>query len=468
MKTFLLLSGFILISFTTTLNAQTVSLGVSSWWDMNNNGKRDATEPAASGNQIRLYQDNDDDGIADAGFTTIINQLDINGKFTFTNLAPGKYFTRLAAGYSHYKTTVYGGDPDNDIIGDNNGYSQDLSTYNIFSQTITLASGTEPDGSGATNTDVNNTLDFGMWKSNGLGDFVWVDANANGQQDVGEKGLAGVTVRLKNNSGAILATTSTDVNGYYSFYEPANYGTFDYQVEFVTPSGYTPTFTDMGGNDDNDSDAVDGLITGINVPLGNWNNSLDAGFRPLAPLPVKLLSFNAILNKTTVSLNWKTENEVNINFLEVERSIGNETFKNIGMLFPKGNATANNYSFSDEININEATVILYRLRFVNFSGFVEYSDIQKIIVPKTPNKDLAVIAYPNPVVNELHVQIPAKWQNKEISYLLYNQSGVVVNTLTNKAGKQIQNINVANLANGIYIVKAICNGEVAQQKIIKR
>ena len=51
----------------------------------------------------------------------------------------------------------------------------------------------------------------------GLGDFVWWDQNHDGLQTAGEPGFAGVTVHLYSAAGALVATTTTDANGYYRF-----------------------------------------------------------------------------------------------------------------------------------------------------------------------------------------------------------------------------------------------------------
>jgi serine-aspartate repeat-containing protein C/D/E len=46
---------------------------------------------------------------------------------------------------------------------------------------------------------------------------VWLDKNANGVQDAGETGLAGITVKLLNSTGGVVASTTTDANGNYLF-----------------------------------------------------------------------------------------------------------------------------------------------------------------------------------------------------------------------------------------------------------
>lgn len=50
-----------------------------------------------------------------------------------------------------------------------------------------------------------------------IGNRVWLDSNANGVQDAGENGIAGVTVRLFNGANALAATAVTDANGEFYF-----------------------------------------------------------------------------------------------------------------------------------------------------------------------------------------------------------------------------------------------------------
>ena len=70
-------------------------------------------------------------------------------------------------------------------------------------------------------------------------------------QDAGEAGLAGVTVKLLNNAGSVVATTTTDANGNYLF---NNLTPGDYSAQVVAPSGYFVSAKDQGGNDATDSD----------------------------------------------------------------------------------------------------------------------------------------------------------------------------------------------------------------------
>lgn len=47
--------------------------------------------------------------------------------------------------------------------------------------------------------------------------FVYQDANGNGLMDLGEPPIADVVVELHNDQGAIVASTTTDANGFYQF-----------------------------------------------------------------------------------------------------------------------------------------------------------------------------------------------------------------------------------------------------------
>src|SRR5256885_1147129 len=47
--------------------------------------------------------------------------------------------------------------------------------------------------------------------------YVYVDANNNGLFDAGEKTIASSSVQLQDLSGNIIATTTTEANGFYQF-----------------------------------------------------------------------------------------------------------------------------------------------------------------------------------------------------------------------------------------------------------
>ncbi|MBD2667016.1 SdrD B-like domain-containing protein, partial [Richelia sinica] len=121
-----------------------------------------------------------------------------------------------------------------------------------------------------------------------LGDRVWEDSNANGIQDNGELGLAGVTVKLLDGSGNPVivggtpVTTTTDANGNYLF---SGLTPGQYQVEFVAPSGYVLTTADAGDDTlDSDANTTTGTTQVVTLTSGEFNGTLDAGLVQLASL----------------------------------------------------------------------------------------------------------------------------------------------------------------------------------------
>ncbi|MDD4650980.1 MAG: SdrD B-like domain-containing protein [Methanothrix sp.] len=111
----------------------------------------------------------------------------------------------------------------------------------------------------------------------GLGDYVWVDEDGNGQQDLDEPGLEGVTINLKDAAGNIVATNVTDVYGRYLFEDP---DAGDYYLEFLPPAGYESTSKDAVNDNEIDSDAdpVTHLAGPATVVTGSSDLSWDAGF----------------------------------------------------------------------------------------------------------------------------------------------------------------------------------------------
>lgn len=110
-----------------------------------------------------------------------------------------------------------------------------------------------------------------------IGDLTWLDANANGLQDGGEEGLAGVAVRLYDTNGNMLAATRSDADGRYAF---ADLQPGDYALEFVAPAGYALTKADQGEDDarDSDADPSSGRTTVISLRAGQSSGDWDAGF----------------------------------------------------------------------------------------------------------------------------------------------------------------------------------------------
>jgi hypothetical protein len=107
-----------------------------------------------------------------------------------------------------------------------------------------------------------------------VGDFVWNDLNRNGIQDPGEPGISGARVTITYPNGTTTATTTTNSQGLYAFY---NLAPGKYVFAFTTPPGFSPVPADRGNDPTRDSDPVNGKVT-VTVYANEKNPCIDAGF----------------------------------------------------------------------------------------------------------------------------------------------------------------------------------------------
>ena len=123
-----------------------------------------------------------------------------------------------------------------------------------------------------------------------IGDFVFLDSNADGIQDAGEAGIAAVAVTLLDENGDVAVdadgtsqTTLTDEDGRYLF---DNLAPGTYIVAFGQPDGLVASPQNQGVDDATDSDADP--VTGESDPVilgeNESNLTVDAGFYETASL----------------------------------------------------------------------------------------------------------------------------------------------------------------------------------------
>jgi hypothetical protein len=187
-------------------------------------------------------------------------------------------------------------------------------------------------------------------------------------------------------------------------------------------------------------------------------------------LPVDIISFNAMLEGSNkVNLAWVTSTEKNVSHYVVEKSLDGKEFSQAGIVFSFGNTQDKmTYTFSDKVSGTNNSVIYYRIRTVNIDTKNQISIVRLIRFDKENSSNIAVTTYPNPVTSDLRVTIPAKWQNKKVSYELIANNGRLTLRAESGNSSQTETINVGNLTAGVYMVKVTCNGETATQKIVKQ
>jgi len=167
------------------------SIGDEVWFDANNNGIKETGESGVGAVLLLLVDKKGE--VIDSSYT------DDEGNYNFEKVISSDYFIQL-------------------IIPDTLQLIKDSFAYPVT------------DANGLNTTSVFSVLpgikiedaDFGLnLKKAVIGDYIWLDSNENGLQDINESGLNGIVVLLYNDYGEEIGATISTVhegrNGYYSF-----------------------------------------------------------------------------------------------------------------------------------------------------------------------------------------------------------------------------------------------------------
>lgn len=108
-----------------------------------------------------------------------------------------------------------------------------------------------------------------------IGNYVWNDLDRDGKQDYNEPGIPGVTVKLLDPHHNVVATTTTNSDGLYSF---TGLEAGDYFVQFIAPQDFVFSPQYQGSTADNGSNAdANGKTDLIHLDDHECDNSIDAG-----------------------------------------------------------------------------------------------------------------------------------------------------------------------------------------------
>ncbi len=236
------------------------------WYDVNNDGVRDPSEPPIPGTTIILE--------GPGGPAT--QQTDGNGFYAFTNLQPGTYTVKenQPTGYLDGKDNpgTKGGtvveDPAQDQI-----------------QAISLQAG-----------DNSQNNDFGEIKPASIAGHVWFDANNDGVRATNELPIPGTTITLTgvDDKGSVSKSMQTNGLGEYKF-DNLRPGT--YALNETQPAGYADGKDNIGtpggtpGNDVFHDIHLPAGFDGVNNDFGEIKADTPA---PPTPLP-KLVNLQGML-----------------------------------------------------------------------------------------------------------------------------------------------------------------------------
>jgi hypothetical protein len=204
--------------------------------------------------------------------------------------------------------------------------------------------------------------------------------------------------------------------------------------------------------------ATTNITTGISG-FNTWWALVTGGM----PLPIELISFEAIKNNKQTDLRWTTGSEINNDYFTLERSSDGSNYDVLGIIDGAGTSSIPlNYLFTDIKPLDGRNY--YRLKQTDYNGHYSYSNVRTVFF----GNENSISSYPNPVSqdDQLHIHIPAKGE-----YLI---------KITDPAGKNIFELKgyfddnskltflpkEIKLCNGIYILSLTGTADYYSQKLI--
>jgi len=228
----------------------------------------------------------------------------------------------------------------------------------------------------------------------------------------------------------------------------------NYAVQVFDNSGNL--YVQRGGSDDlyMIANVAGGGLTAIlydNTSFNVVNGGDGAGCAYLPPLPVKLVSFVANIDRCQVQLVWKTASEVNADKFYIEHSNDGRSYVRIGSLPALGNISSTT-SYRYDLTMQSGTSNYYRLAMVDMDGSVEYSPV----ISQMCQTGITIEVYPNPASAAVGVNVKGLKQGMIVE--LFEATGKKV--LTQIVNMDILLLKTGSLAKGTYFVHVTQDGRL--------
>jgi hypothetical protein len=183
-------------------------------------------------------------------------------------------------------------------------------------------------------------------------------------------------------------------------------------------------------------------------------------------LPVTLTNIRAYQKNAGVQVDWRAEQELNIDRYEAERSYPGTQFTSIGSISSRNNNNATvNYGVFDPapgIGVN-----LYRIKIINQSGEIKYSSIVKINMGAAAG---SMSIYPNPVTgNNIGVQMNSMTAGI-YTVRITNKIGQIIfsKIISHPGGSATEMVELPkSLTRGIYQLRVTGGGAGLSEQVIR-
>jgi hypothetical protein len=187
------------------------------------------------------------------------------------------------------------------------------------------------------------------------------------------------------------------------------------------------------------------------------------------PLPIELLSFDAIAEGDKVGITWETVTETNNAYFTIEKSNDGKTFTKLMDVQGAGNSTSNRYYAETDYEPYDGTSY-YRLKQTDYNGKTEYFTID--VVTLTKNGQQQLVVYPNPIDNTTTLNVSVTgYKGEEVLVVLRDIQGkdFLSKVLLSQDDDHVFVLeDTKTLPTGVYIITASSNNKIYNYKLIVR
>jgi hypothetical protein len=189
---------------------------------------------------------------------------------------------------------------------------------------------------------------------------------------------------------------------------------------------------------------------------GMWTTTLS-----MIPLPVSLLQFDALAEGSNVKLNWATSWEQNSLNYEVERSADGTNFQRIGTVGAAGNSSMlQRYQYLDG---QPLSVGYYRLKMNDRDGQSRYS---RVAIVRLTSTQQGMQVLENPVGQQIRLRFNRRYTQLQLQ--LFTSNGALVAERQFRNGTELSWSLPSSQRSGVYILRAIADGEVLTANLLVR
>lgn len=190
--------------------------------------------------------------------------------------------------------------------------------------------------------------------------------------------------------------------------------------------------------------SVNSLIPGVNSTNSPTNDNLSAGLQVVQPLAVLIGDLRSDAIDCSAKITFNTLKEDAGSTFDIEYSPDGGSFVKVGTVAGRS-LTGAKYEYSYSQGNGKG---FYRLKIGSATGGVTYSKVVNVITKCNQKK---VFIYPNPIKNLQNLQINVSNFVGKVTGDLLNAAGQII--LTKKLINGLNQVGIANLAEGIYTFK---------------